>query len=78
MPKLEFETEELIIEAVRRNLGIGYVVSFAIEYLIDANILEKINVKEKLPNVEINLLCIDNYLTNIAKLFIKEEIKDEK
>ena len=78
VPKLEFETEELIIEAVRRNLGIGYVVSYAIEYLIDANILEKINVKEKLPNVEINLLCIDNYLTNIAKLFIKEEIKDEK
>ena len=76
-PKLDFETEELIIEAVRRNLGIGYVVEDAIGYLVEANIIEKINIKEKLPFFEINLVCIDNYLSNIAKLFIEEEIEHE-
>ena len=73
-PILEFETEELIIEAVRRNLGVGYVVKSAIIYLVDANILEYIDIEEKLPEMEINLVYINNHLTNIAKLFITEEI----
>ena len=76
-PILEFETEELIIEATRRNLGIGYVVKSAIKYLINANILEIIEVEEKLPKMEINLVFVNNYLTNIARLFIKEEIAHE-
>lgn len=75
--KLDFDTEELIIEAVRRNLGIGYVVEDAIDYLVDANIIDKISIKESLPYFEINLVCIENYLSNIAKLFVEEEIEDE-
>ena len=74
-PVMEFETEELIIDGVRRGLGIGYVVKPAVKYLVDANILEYIELDEELPKMEINLVYIDNYLTNIAKLFIDEEIK---
>lgn len=73
-PILEFETEELIIEAVRRNLGIGYVVKSAIKYLVDSNILQYVDIEEKLPEMEINLVYINNHLTNITKLFIVEEI----
>lgn len=76
-PILEFETEELIIDATRKNLGIGYVVKSAIQYLVDSNILDYIDIKEDLPKMEINLLYINNYLTNAAKLFIKEEIEYE-
>lgn len=76
-PILEFETEELIIEATRRNLGVGYVVESAIQYLIDSNILERIKLKEELPKMEINLVYINSYLTKTAKLFIKEEINNE-
>lgn len=76
-PILEFETEELIIDATRKNLGIGYVVKSAIQYLVDSDILEYINIKEELPKMEINLLCINNHLTNAAKLFIEEEIINE-
>lgn len=75
-PILEFETEELIIEATRRNLGVGYVVESAIQYLIDSNILEIIKLKEELPKMEINLVYINSYLTKAAKLFIKEEINN--
>lgn len=74
---LDFETEELIIDAARRNLGIGYVVKPAVSYLVDASILEYIEVKEALPKMEINLVYIYNYLTNIAKLFIDEEIRSD-
>ena len=76
-PILEFETEELIIEATRRNLGVGYVVESAIQYSIDSNILERIKLKEELPKMEINLVYINSYLTKAAKLFIKEEINNE-
>lgn len=76
-PILEFETEELIIEATRRNLGVGYVVKSAIQYLVDANILEYIEIKEELPKMEINLVFVNNYLTNVARLFIEEEISSE-
>lgn len=76
-PILEFQTEELIIEATRRNLGVGYVVESAIKYLVDAKILEYVNIKEELPKMEINLVFINNYLTNVAKLFIEEEINNE-
>lgn len=76
-PILEFETEELIIDAARRNLGIGYVVKSAIKYLADANILEYVKLNKDLPKMEINLVFIKSYLTNVAKLFIEEEIIDE-
>lgn len=75
-PILEFETEELIIEATRRNLGVGYVVKSAIQYLVDAKILDYIDIKENLPKMEINLVYINNYLTNVARLFIEEEIEN--
>lgn len=74
---LEFETEELIIDAARRNLGIGYVVKPAVQYLVDANILEYVDIKEELPMMEINLVYINSYLTNVAKLFIEEEISED-
>lgn len=74
---LEFETEELIIDAARRNLGIGYVVKPAVQYLVDAGILEYIDIKDELPGMEINLVYINNYLTSIAKVFIDEEISND-
>jgi DNA-binding transcriptional LysR family regulator len=74
---LEFETEELIIDAARRNLGIGYVVKPAVQYLVDANILEYIDINEELPGMEINLVYINSHLTNIAKVFIEEEISSD-
>lgn len=77
-PILEFDTEELIIDAVRRNLGVGYVVKSAIQYLIDANILDYVEIKEDLPKMEINLVYIDSNLTKVANLFIEEEISNEK
>lgn len=77
-PILEFETEELIIDAVRRNLGVGYVVKSAIQYLVEANILEYVEVQEELPKMEINLVYIKSNLTSVAKLFVREEIMNEE
>ena len=78
IPILEFETEELIIDAVRRNLGVGYVVKTAVQYLVDAKILDYIEIEEELPEMEINLVFINNNLSKAAQLFIEEEITNEK
>lgn len=76
-PKLEFETEELIIDAVRKKLGIGYVLQPAIQYLIDAKIVEIIDYKEALPEIELNLIYIEKNLNNLAKTFFREVLENE-
>ena len=73
-PILEYGTEELIIDSVRRNMGVGYVVKDAVEYLVDEGIIEYINLDEKLPTLEINLVYVNKFLNNISRKFIEEEI----
>ncbi len=76
-PILEYGTEELIIDSVRRNMGVGYVVKDAVEYLVDEGIIEYINLDEKLPTLEINLVYVNKFLNNISRKFIEEEIYAE-
>ena len=76
-PILEYATEELIIESVRRNMGVGYVVKDAVEYLVEDKIIEYVDIEKQLPTMEINLVYISNYLTNLTKRFIKEEIRED-
>ena len=73
-PVLEYGTEELIIDSVRRNMGVGYVVKDAVLYLVEDGVLEYVDIEEQLPTMEINLVYINNYLTNVSKRFIEEEI----
>lgn len=77
MPMLEFETEELIIESVKRNLGVGFVVENAIKREIEEGHINKIELNYTLPKVEINLICVESYLPRIAKIFINEFINKE-
>ena len=71
-PQLEYGTEELIIESVKRNMGLGYVVKGE-TLKIDENKLDIIDLNIPLPTVEINLVYIDSYLTPLAREFIKKE-----
>lgn len=71
---LEFGTEDLIIESVRKNIGIGYVVEPGIFHLIESSIVKKIDIDSDLPKMEINLIKLDGNLTKSAQLFINEEI----
>lgn len=64
----------MIIGAVKRNLGIGYVIENLIN---DDNNIVKIKIKEKLPQIEINLVYVKKYLTTAPTKFIKMFI-DEK
>lgn len=74
---LEFGTEDLIIDSVRRGFGIGYVVEPGISHLINSNLVKKIEVNCELPKMEINLVCIENNLTKVSQMFIKEELNKD-
>ena len=72
-PMIEFATEELIINAIKNNAGIGYVVK-SNSNLYDEDSIKIIEMKEELPKIEINLILRRKYMTNIAKLFIENEL----
>lgn len=68
---LNIHTSEMIIAAVKQDLGIGYVI----ENLIDEG-LEKLEVKETLPKVTIAICYNEDYLTPASKKFINDYMED--
>ncbi len=76
-PMIEFATEELIINSVKNNVGIGYVVKSNAGLSYEDNI-QIIDIKEELPKIEVNLVCRRKHMTNIAKLFIENELLNDK
>ncbi len=68
---LNIHTSEMIIAAVKQDLGIGYVI----ENLIDSEI-EKLEIKEELPKVTIAICYNEDYLTPASKKFINDYMKD--
>lgn len=71
----EVETTELIINAVKNNIGIGYVIKESILDELENQNLFIVDTKYELPKVELNLVYINEDLTISAKKFIKDYIK---
>ena len=53
------------------------MVEPAIDYLVDANIIKKVDIDFAFPEMEINIVKIDCNLTKVAQMFIEEEIEYE-
>lgn len=71
---INIHTSEMIISAVKKDLGIGYVIHNLVENEIDNNEIEVLKLKETLPTVEINILYDNHFLTTAPKKFIEEYI----
>lgn len=71
---INIHTSEMIISAVKRDLGIGYVIYDLVEKEVNDGELAVLNIKEQLPTVMINLLYDKSYLTPSSKRFIKDYI----
>lgn len=72
---LEVETTDLIISSVKKGIGTGYVVKKSVKNELENNELIELETKYNLPKLELNLVYIEDYLTNLAKYFIKNYIK---
>ena len=68
---INIHTSEMIVGAVKKDLGIGYII----KDVVRDNLLNKefilVDVKEKLPRTEINLVYIERYLTVVPRYFIE-------
>ena len=72
---LEVETTDLIISSVKRRIGSGYVVKKAVQSELEKKELKELKFEHDLPKLELNLVYIEDYLTNISKHFINHYIK---
>lgn len=70
-PFMTIETTEMLINAVKKDMGIGYVIKQAVNKELKEHKLYEVKVKEKLPTIQLNLVYIDEYLTHISKKFMK-------
>ena len=71
---INIHTSEMIIGAVKQDLGIGYTIYDLVKYDIDNLDLKILNLKEKLPSITINLVYIKKYLTTAPLKFIQQYI----
>lgn len=75
-PFMTIETTEMLIDAVEKSMGIGYVLRRAVNEEIRQGKLFEIKLKEKLPTLTLNIVYVSEYLTNIPQTFIAK-IKDK-
>ena len=71
---INIHTSEVILNAVKNNLGIGYIISDIIKN--DDN-YKVIKVKETLPTTDIVLVFSKKFLTNAPKRFIEDYMNYE-
>lgn len=71
---INIHTSEMIISAVKKELGIGYIIYNLVENDIKNGELDILNIKEKLPTVEINIIFNRDFLPTAPKKFIENYI----
>lgn len=68
---INIHTSEMIVGAVKKDLGIGYIIYDVIKDNVENGEFKILNIKEKLPKITINLIYIEKYLTIAPKFFIE-------
>ncbi len=71
-PFMTIETTEMLIQAIKKDMGIGYVLKSAVKADIKEKTLYEVKVKEKLPTIGLNIVYVKDYLTHVPVEFIKE------
>lgn len=67
---IEIETTEMAISAAKKGFGICVIAEEAVKAELEQGQLYKLNVKEKLPGLEINIVYIENFLPPAPRKFI--------
>ena len=72
---MECDITEVRVEAVKRDLGIGYVIKEAVKRELEKSELYEVELPIELPSMNINLVYIKDQLTKVDKSFIKKYLK---
>ena len=70
-PVLESWTTEMMLEMVRRGVGIGYFIENVINTQNDKENFEVISFNDKLPVVDVCCVYIDDFLTSATSKFVE-------
>lgn len=73
---LNIHTSEMIISAIKNNLGIGYIIYDLVKDEVENGELVIVPMQD-LPEIEIELVYIKKYLTEAPLRFIKTYIKSD-
>jgi DNA-binding transcriptional LysR family regulator len=68
---LNIHTSEVIIGAIKRNLGIGYIIKEMVIDDINNGILKEIPINN-LPKTGISLVYVKEYITESPKIFLNK------
>ena len=71
-PFMTIETTEMLVKAVKSKTGIGYVIKNAVKDELERGELFEVKVKETLPKIQLNLVYIQDYLTHVPYVLMKE------
>ena len=71
---INIHTSELIIDSVKANMGIGYILEGLVKDDSNINVL---NIKEKLPIAKLALIYNKKFLTSAPRKFIESYIKTD-
>ena len=72
---LDLDTTDLIISAVKRNFGIGYVIKESVKEELKQKSIKELKLNYELPKLKLNLIYNENFLTPSAKVFIDKHIR---
>lgn len=75
-PFMTIETTEMLVQAIKKDMGIGYVLKAAVKNDFKKQNLYEVKVKEKLPTIGLNIVYVSDYLTHVPLEFMNE-IKNE-
>lgn len=68
---IDVPTTEVMLELVKKDLGIGYFTKESVQKYIDSGRLYEIPVDVELPKTDICIAYVDNFLANAPKKFIE-------
>ena len=68
---IDVPTTEVMLELVKKSLGIGYFTKESVQKYIDSGRLYEIPVDVELPKTDICIAYVDNFLANAPKKFIE-------
>lgn len=72
------DATEVRVDAVKRNMGIAYVIKEAVKRELETKELYEVELPIELPSIKLNLIYLKGELSKVSKLFIKNYLRSKE
>lgn len=70
-PMIEVPTTEVMLDLVKKGLGIGYFAKLSVKNDLNNNVLYQISLDKNLPKTKICIAYVNEFLTSASKKFVE-------